>query len=79
MPGGYCTAQCGVGDCPDGSVCVPTGRMGDLCAAACTTDADCRADQGYVCDPGRKACLLPFQASPTLATCEAEPPTGARP
>lgn len=79
MPGGYCTAQCGVSDCPDGSVCVPTGRMGDLCAAACTTDADCRADQGYVCDPGRKACLLPFQASPTLATCEAEPPTGARP
>ena len=76
LPGGYCTAQCTVTDCPTGSVCVPTGRMGDLCAAACQNDADCRADQGYVCDPGRHVCLLPFVASPSLAECldEASPP-----
>jgi hypothetical protein len=79
MPGGYCTAPCGVDACPAGSVCVPTGRMGELCAATCAADADCRADQGYVCDPDRRACLLPFQASPTLAACEPEPPTGPRP
>ena len=65
-------------DCPDGSVCVPTGRMGDLCAAGCRNDADCRADAGYVCDPGRHACVLPFMTSPALAACP-DPATSQRP
>jgi len=69
MPGGYCTASCGLTACPGGSTCVPTGRMGELCAATCASNADCRADQGYVCDPDRKACMLPFVVSPALKSC----------
>jgi hypothetical protein len=36
-----------------------------------------RAAEGYVCDPGRKVCGLPFAASPALARCAvAAPPDG---
>jgi hypothetical protein len=41
------------GTCPDGDVCFPNGSLnrGDqgACLEACSTDADCRADQGYYC------------------------------
>ena len=79
MPGGYCTAACGVTGtaCPAGSVCLPTGRAGELCARACASDADCRRAEGYVCDPARRACTLPFFAAPALAACDAPaPPAG---
>lgn len=78
-PGGYCTSPCGAtgAPCPAGSVCLPSVRGGEMCARSCASDADCRADQGYVCDPGRKACSLPFMASPVLAACPAAaPPAG---
>ncbi|MEJ7599306.1 MAG: sialidase family protein [Kofleriaceae bacterium] len=59
MPGGYCTAPCGVtGSACDGA-CVEHPRAGELCMAKCTTDADCRTDEGYACDPLRKACMMP--------------------
>ena len=77
MPGGLCTAQCATTACPAGAVCVPTGRMGELCAASCASDADCRAGEGYVCDPLRKACFLPFAASPKLAECPGETRPGS--
>ena len=77
LPGGYCTAQCSTTTCPSGSVCAPTGRMGDLCVAACTSDADCRADQGYVCDPARQGCVLPFSTSPAIAHCHGAVPLDA--
>ena len=48
LPGGYCAAA-SCADC-DGA-CVDTTRFGELCAARCTKDSDCRADEGYVCDP----------------------------
>jgi len=78
-PGGYCTSPCGAtgSACPAGSSCVPSVRGGELCGRTCASDADCRADQGYVCDPGRKACGLPFLASPVLGSCPAtSPPDG---
>lgn len=53
---------------------MPSVRGGELCGRTCASDADCRADQGYVCDPGRKACGLPFLASPVLGKCPAAPP-----
>ncbi len=80
MPGGYCTAACGATGtaCPAGSVCLPTGRAGELCARACAGDADCRGGEGYVCDPARHACTLPFFAAPALATCDAPAPPDGR-
>jgi hypothetical protein len=48
-----------------------------MCARSCASDADCRAEQGYLCDPARKACTLPFLASLTLRACPAAaPPDG---
>jgi len=79
FPGGYCTHPCGATGtpCEAGSVCVPGVRSGELCARSCATDADCRADQGYVCDPGRKACGLPYMAAPRFPSCPAAaPPAG---
>lgn len=59
FPGGYCGSFCGVtGTACDGS-CVETPRAGELCMAKCSSDADCRASEGYVCDPTWRACLLP--------------------
>lgn len=60
FPGGYCgAATC---DACDGGVCVETRAPAPVarrCLAACATDAECRVDEGYVCDPGFKACVLP--------------------
>ncbi|HWO21544.1 MAG TPA: sialidase family protein [Kofleriaceae bacterium] len=78
-PGGYCTSPCGAtgAPCPAGSACLPSVRGPEMCARSCATDADCRADQGYICDPGRKACSLPFLASISLPACPAAaPPDG---
>ncbi len=59
LPGGYCMSLCGAtGSACDGA-CVETGRMGELCLKGCTHDADCRADEGYACDPVWHACALP--------------------
>ena len=78
-PGGYCTSACGAtgAPCPAGSTCLPSVRGGEMCARTCASNADCRAEQGYVCDPGRKACSLPFMASLVLPACPAAaPPDG---
>jgi len=61
LPGGYCGSLCGVGAC-DGT-CVETASGGELCLKRCTHDADCRADEGYVCDPEWHACALPNMAA----------------
>jgi hypothetical protein len=60
-PGGYCGSFCGANGsaCPTDAVCASTLRAGDLCLAGCSRDSDCRADEGYVCDPFWKACAPP--------------------
>lgn len=37
----------------------------------CTRDADCRADEGYLCDPQWKACLVPNSATLVPRRCPA--------
>jgi hypothetical protein len=78
-PGGYCTMPCGSMGvaCGAGATCLPSVKGGEFCAKSCASDSDCRADQGYICDPQRKACSLPFLASPVLPKCDAPaPPAG---
>jgi hypothetical protein len=70
MPGGYCTSACGVtGTACDGA-CVETVRAGELCMKACTNDADCRREEGYVCDPQWHACTLPNFGALVPRTCK---------
>jgi hypothetical protein len=65
--GGYCmSAGCTACD----GACVGTAR-GELCMAACTRDADCRANEGYVCDPAWKACVMPNATALVPRTCVA--------
>jgi hypothetical protein len=40
-----------------------------VCLASCATDADCRVDDGYVCDPAQRACVEPGLAVPVAASC----------
>ncbi len=37
----------------------------------CTRDADCRADEGYLCDPQWKACIVPNSATIVPRQCPA--------
>ncbi|MEO8553815.1 MAG: hypothetical protein ABI678_27770, partial [Kofleriaceae bacterium] len=63
LPGGYCASTC---DACDGT-CVDTGKLGPICLAACTSDRDCRTDEGYLCDRG--ACSLPNLAVIAAKQC----------
>lgn len=47
--------------------------MGDLCMKRCDADAQCRTQEGYVCDPQWHACTLPNLASIVPAVCPASP------
>jgi len=75
LPGGYCASSCGLtgAACPDGR-CVETARGGEVCAKGCAADAECRVDEGYLCDPVWHACLLPNLAAIVPKQCPA--PTG---
>jgi len=50
-PGGYCIMEpCDdVQVCPPGATCVSTPHETPGCLKACAADADCRTDEGYVC------------------------------
>jgi hypothetical protein len=50
FPGGYCSATCTEGSdtCGEGAECV-NAILAVTCLRTCTTDADCRADEGYMC------------------------------
>lgn len=70
--GGYCFMEpCNdVQICPPGGTCVSLGGETPGCFKACTTDSDCRASEGYVCQlflttppigfgPSDHACAFP--------------------
>ncbi|HEY5925959.1 MAG TPA: sialidase family protein, partial [Kofleriaceae bacterium] len=65
---GYCTAMCGVGHAACDGACVET-RDGELCTKSCTSDRDCRTDEGYVCDRQWRACLVPNFAAIVPKQC----------
>ncbi len=50
-PGGYCTMEpCNdIQVCSPGATCVAMPFETPACMASCTTDTDCRASEGYVC------------------------------
>lgn len=59
--------------CGTGGTCVeyPTTKV---CRTSCTTNDDCRADEGYACDVVWKGCVL--ANAPTIAPLPCPPPTG---
>jgi hypothetical protein len=71
LPGGYCGTSCDDAAC-DGA-CTET-RTGRVCLQACTTDASCRAGDGYRCDPQWHACAIPGSTAIVPKQC---PRTGA--
>lgn len=50
-PGGYCTMEpCNdIQVCSPGATCVAMPYETPACMQSCSTDSDCRADEGYVC------------------------------
>jgi hypothetical protein len=74
LPGGYCASSCGATQAACDGHCVDTARVGELCAKRCTSDADCRANEGYVCDPQWKACLVPNFAAIVPRQCPTTSP-----
>jgi hypothetical protein len=71
-PGGYCFMEpCDdIQVCPPGATCVSIGGETPGCYKSCTSDADCRAAEGYVCQlfstmpptgfgPSDHACAFP--------------------
>jgi hypothetical protein len=57
---GYCSGPCDPNDpaCPPGSSCMNLG-IHQSCGADCQTDQDCRASDGYFCEPNQKVCVHP--------------------
>ena len=55
MEGGYCTQECVDNEdslCPSGSKCVTAGRrQSTTCLASCSSDKECRVEEGYLCHP----------------------------
>lgn len=71
-PGGYCTSSCGLAGAPcDDGVCVATARSGPQCLRGCTSDAECRAAEGYLCDRQWHACAIPNTAVIVPRACPA--------
>ncbi len=66
LPGGACASSC---EACDGGTCVETGTLGSVCLASCTSNEDCRADEGYVCDRVWHACSIPNLAAIVAKTC----------
>ncbi len=70
MPGGYCLSFCGMSG-PCAGSCAESGKSGELCLSSCQSDQDCRAAEGYVCDPTWKACTTRGALAPKAPSCAA--------
>jgi len=74
LPGGSCIAACSAPGTACGTgICVEYPTI-DVCHPSCTTNDDCRAGEGYACDPVWKGCVLANR--PTIAPLACAPPTG---
>lgn len=73
--GGTCSTPCSVPgiSCGDGGTCVEY-PIANACRTPCSTNDDCRADEGYACDPVWKGCVL--ANAPTIAALSCPPPIG---
>lgn len=73
--GGTCSTPCSVPgiSCGNGGTCVEY-PIANACRTPCSTNDDCRADEGYACDPVWKGCVL--ANAPTIAALSCPPPTG---
>jgi hypothetical protein len=51
VPGGYCTACCDAEntECASGIQCIGYNDVYLICAAKCTSDDQCRQEEGYAC------------------------------
>jgi hypothetical protein len=50
FPGGYCSATCpGAGSCGPDAECIDL-MLVKYCVRQCSSTAECRVDEGYVCD-----------------------------
>ncbi len=69
FPGGMCVIEdCTAGSCPDGSACFEFTDGGTRCIQSCTTDEECRQEEGYVCDDGT-ACWYGTGTVPPGGSC----------
>jgi hypothetical protein len=66
-PGGYCASTCTGCD----GTCAPMTRFGAVCLQRCSTDADCRVGEAYVCDATWRACVTPSSLVIALKSCPA--------
>ncbi|MBI2896834.1 MAG: hypothetical protein HYY06_24970 [Deltaproteobacteria bacterium] len=67
-PGGQCTQACSATTgCPAGSICAER-----FCRAICTTDADCRDDEGYGCQGALPDEFCDVTPTPEEVTVELE-------
>lgn len=62
LSAGYCTTDCAQdNDCPSGGICVSlvavSGEEYQVCLKSCASDADCREQDGYFCDPSDNTCF----------------------
>jgi hypothetical protein len=78
LPGGYCTrADCVNAGCPAGSTCFQLSGGSSACFKDCAAAADCRGEEGYICDgdntcyPGAAAACQPPPVDPAPAGCYA--------
>ncbi len=78
FPGGSCSAMCtpgsGSSECGAGADCFSVGFGGfgsAFCAKTCTSDADCRTDDGY-------SCMAPPFGGGSTMYCMPPRPTGGR-
>ncbi len=69
FPFGYCIQQCEGGvACPAGSECITVGGRFAICLLSCTTNTDCRAEDGYACSTTMSGAMVCAPAGAPIGT-----------